>query len=90
MRVDGEGDQVTKRTRGEVADVQFLVDSVNSNTGSIAGGYAARIIGALNERIALNRLSVQPARVESRVSLFYNAGLQNSWFIVTGRSECCW
>lgn len=27
---------------------------------------------------------MQPARVESRVSLFYNAGLQNSWFIVTG------
>ena len=74
----------TKRTRSEIADVQFLVDSVNSNTGSIAGGYAARIIGALNERIALNRTSVQPARVESRVSLFYNAGLQNSWFIVTG------
>lgn len=77
-------DFATKRTRGEVADIQFLVDSVNSNTGSIAGGYAARIIGALNERIALNRSRVQPARVESRVSLFYNAGLQNSWFIVTG------
>lgn len=77
-------DFATKRTRGEVADVQFLVDSVNSNTGSIAGGYAARIIGALNERIALNRSSVQPARAVSRVSLFYNAGLQNSWFIVTG------
>jgi ABC-2 type transport system permease protein len=57
---------------------------VNSNTGSIAGGYAARIIGALNEKISLNRSSVQPARAESRVSLFYNAGLQNSWFIVTG------
>ena len=74
-------DFATKRTRGEVADVQFLVDSVNSNTGSIAGGYAARIIGSLNERISLNKSS---ARVESRVSLFYNAGLQNSWFIVTG------
>ena len=39
-------DFATKRVRGEVADVQFLVDSVNSNTGSIAGGYAARIIVA--------------------------------------------
>lgn len=77
-------DFATKRTRREVAEVQFLVDSVNSNTGSIAGGYAARIIGALNEKISLNRSSVQPARAESRVSLFYNAGLQNSWFIVTG------
>jgi ABC-2 type transport system permease protein len=77
-------DFATKRTRGEVADVQFLVDSVNSNTGSIAGGYAARVIGALNERISLNKSSVQPVRAVSRVSLFYNAGLQNSWFIVTG------
>ena len=74
----------TQRTRGEVAEVQLLVDSVNSNTGSIAGGYAARVIGALNERISVNKSSVQPARVESRVSIFYNAGLQNSWFIVTG------
>src|ERR1044072_9318028 len=32
-------DFATKRTRGEVAEVQFLVDSVNSNTGGIAGGY---------------------------------------------------
>jgi ABC-2 type transport system permease protein len=77
-------DFATKRVRGEVADVQFLVDSVNSNTGSIAGGYAARTINALNERVSLNRSSVQPARAVSRVSLFYNAGLQNSWFIVTG------
>jgi ABC-2 type transport system permease protein len=77
-------DFATKRTRGEVAEVQFLVDSVNSNTGGIAGGYAARIIGALNEKIYLNKSSVEPARAVSRVSLFYNAGLQNSWFIVTG------
>jgi len=77
-------DFATKRTRGEVAEVQFLVDSVNSNTGGIAGGYAARIIGALNEKISLNKSGVQPARAVARVSLFYNAGLQNSWFIVTG------
>ena len=77
-------DFATKRTRGEVAEVQFLVDSVNSNTGGISGGYAVRIIGALNEKIALNKSSVRPARAVSRVSLFYNAGLQNSWFIVTG------
>ena len=77
-------DFATKRMRREVAEVQFLVDSVNSNTGSIAGGYAARIVGALNEKIALNRSSVQPVRAVSRVSLFYNPGLENSWYIVTG------
>lgn len=77
-------DFATKRVRGDVAEVQFLVDSVNSNTGSIAGGYASRVINALNEKIALNRSSVQPARAVSRVSIFYNPGLENSWYIVTG------
>lgn len=77
-------DFATKRTRGEVAEVQFLVDSVNSNTGGIAGGYAARVVAALNEKISLRKSTVQPARASSRVSIFYNPGLQNSWFIVTG------
>ena len=74
----------TKRARRETAEVQFLVDSVNSNTAGIAGGYASRVVGALNEKIALSRNTVAPARTSSRVSLLYNPGLQNSWFIVTG------
>jgi ABC-2 type transport system permease protein len=79
-----QSDFAEKRMRREVAEVQLLVDSVDSNTGDIAGGYAARIISALNEKIAVTKTGVQPARAYSRVSLFYNAGLENSWFIVTG------
>lgn len=74
----------TKRTRRETAEVQFLVDSVNSNTAGIAGGYAGRVVGALNEKIALRTSNIEPARTSSKVSLLYNPGLQNSWFIVTG------
>lgn len=77
-------DFATKRTRRETAEVQFLVDSVNSNTAGIAGGYAARVVGALNEKIMLSRSTVEPVRTSSRVSLLYNPGLENSWFIVTG------
>ena len=77
-------DFATKRTRGESAEIQFLVDSVDSNTAGIAGGYASRIVSSLNEKIALSRKSVQPARARSKVTLFYNPGLENSWFIVTG------
>lgn len=77
-------DFATKRVRGETAEVQFLVDSVNSNTAGIAGGYAARVVGALNEKILLSKSTVEPARTSSRVSLLYNPGLENSWFIVTG------
>ena len=77
-------DFATKRTQRETAEVQFLVDSVNSNTAGIAGGYAARVVGALNEKIMLSRSTVEPVRTSSRVSLLYNPGLENSWFIVTG------
>jgi len=48
-------DFAEKRVRGETADVQLLVDAVNSNTANIAGGYAAQIIAALNRRIAAER-----------------------------------
>jgi len=74
----------TKRTGQQTVEIQFLVDSVDSNTANIAGGYASRVVSSLNEKIALSRTNVQPARARSRVSLFYNPGLENSWFIVTG------
>src|SRR5947207_7344485 len=44
-------DYARKRARREPADVQLLIDAVNSNTAAIAGGYAARIVGALNQRL---------------------------------------
>ncbi|HKE56603.1 MAG TPA: ABC transporter permease [Pyrinomonadaceae bacterium] len=74
----------TKQARHETVEVQFLVDSVDSNTANIAGGYASRVISSLNEKIALRQTTVSPARAVSRVSLLYNPGLENSWFIVTG------
>src|SRR5262245_9643879 len=45
-------DFAEKRARRETVEVQFLVDAVNANTATIAGGYAARIIAGLNQRIA--------------------------------------
>lgn len=86
-------DFATQRARGETAEIQFIVDGVDSNTAGIAGGYATRIIAALNQNIALvkraqNASAAAPqARSKSvipRVSLLYNPGLENSWFIVTG------
>src|ERR1041384_6660919 len=41
-----------KRIRHETADVQLLVDAVNANTATIAGGYAARIIASYNQKLA--------------------------------------
>jgi drug efflux transport system permease protein len=77
-------DFATKRTRNETAEIQFLVDGVDSNTAGIAGGYASRVIASMNEKIVLSRTNVSRAQARSRVSLLYNPGLENSWFIVTG------
>ncbi len=51
-------DFAEKRARRETAEVQLLVDAVNANTATIAGGYAARIIASLNQKIA----AAQPPR----------------------------
>jgi ABC-2 type transport system permease protein len=77
-------DFATKRSRRETADVQFLVDGVDSNTAGIAGSYATRVISSLNQKIAMTRAVVKPNQAQSKVSLLYNPGLKNSWFIVTG------
>jgi ABC-2 type transport system permease protein len=53
-------DFADKRVRHETADVQLLVDAVNANTATIAGGYAARIIASLNQKIALSQPRRQP------------------------------
>ncbi|MBI1764992.1 MAG: ABC transporter permease [Acidobacteria bacterium] len=80
------------RARQETAPVQLLLDAVNSNTAGIAGSYAARIIAALNERLAqpAQAVSLQTSggsargQFVARVALLFNPGLQSAWFIVTG------
>jgi ABC-2 type transport system permease protein len=82
------------RERRETARVQLLLDAVNSNTAGIAGGYAARIVAAINERIAQNSPAVSlqvegsaadvRGRLAPRIALLFNPGLESSWFIVTG------
>src|SRR5215472_10179022 len=44
-------DFARKRARRETADVQLLLDGVNTNTAEIAGGYAALVIRSLNASI---------------------------------------
>ncbi len=53
-------DFAEKRARHETAEVQLLVDAVNANTATIAGGYAARIVAGLNQKIAVS----QPPRAQ--------------------------
>ena len=78
-------DFAERRVRGETASVQLLLDATNANTAAIAGGYAARIVESLNRSLAAGRpRAARPLVLTSTVTLLYNPGLQNSWFITTG------
>ena len=86
-------DFAERRARHETAQVQLLVDAVNANTATIAGGYAARIIGNLNQMIAASREGPEGAiamntspriTVTPHLTLLYNPGLNSAWFITTG------
>lgn len=44
-------DYADKRAKGESANIQLLVDAVDSNTATIAAGYAGRIVASLNQTI---------------------------------------
>src|SRR3954454_15469054 len=57
-------DFAERRARHETAQVQLLVDAVNANTATIAGGYAARIIANANQTIA----STQPPNMAMTVN----------------------
>src|SRR5216684_3319336 len=48
-------DYAEKRARRQTVEVQLLVDAVNANTATIAGGYASRVIASLNQKIALSQ-----------------------------------
>jgi ABC-2 type transport system permease protein len=74
-------DFAKRRARGQASEVQLLVDAVNANTATIAGGYAARIIGNLNQKIVI---STPGGTVTPHLTLLYNPGLRSSWFITTG------
>jgi ABC-2 type transport system permease protein len=90
-------DFAEKRLRHETVDVQLLVDAVNANTATIAGGYAARIIASYNQKLAqasaqsnaaaTGLMVINPAArasVTPRLTLLYNPGLKSAWFITTG------
>lgn len=86
-------DFARQRMRGETAKIQLLLDAVNSNNAGIAAGYAERIIGALNERLAqtggrpavgVEGTKPPPVDLSSRIALIFNPGLKTSWFMVTG------
>lgn len=75
--------------RERPAQVQVLYDAVDANTASIASGYINQLITDYNLRQASDHLAptsanLQRQQVEVQLSVFYNPGLESSWFIVPG------
>jgi len=80
--------------RGTPIDVQLLLNAANTNTATIARGYAEGVILSYNQTLAAEgiRPKVLPVRaapegrgvVNTVTAFLYNPGLVNAWFIVTG------
>ncbi len=51
-------DFAKRRMRGETAEIQVLIDAVNSNTASIASDYVSLIVRSLNEKFS-RTISIQ-------------------------------
>jgi ABC-2 type transport system permease protein len=68
--------------------VQLLVDGSDSNTASIASGYAQSVVQAYSVAVRsdlVNRRGLQPpGPVDARMRVWYNSSLQSKNFVVPG------
>ena len=76
-------------TSGHVAPVQMIVDGSDSNTATIAMGYAEVITAAYSQQIALQtvqRLGGRPvpAPIDFRPRVWFNADLESRNYIIPG------
>jgi ABC-2 type transport system permease protein len=80
-------DFAEQQVRGDTSTVQVILNAVNANTAAIGEGYVKAAISAYNAERRSGITTVRagtPVRLETRVALLFNPGLESSWFIVTG------
>ena len=75
--------------RSETAEVQLILDGSDSNTASIAAGYADALLGTYEGKLAAafadrRGIAVPPAPVEPRLRIWYNSELESKNYIVPG------
>jgi ABC-2 type transport system permease protein len=75
--------------RGDVAPVQLLIDGSDSNTASLALGYAESVVSLYSLELrgeAMNKRGMRDMRppVETRTRTIYNPEMQSRNFIVPG------
>jgi ABC-2 type transport system permease protein len=76
-------------TAGHNADVQLILDGSDSNTASIARGYAETVLSTLDADVKTtaqeSRAGVHPAPViDPRVRIWYNPTLESKNYVVPG------
>ena len=67
--------------RGEIAQVQFLLDGRKSNTAQIVHGYIQEILGGMNGQIAIEENNLQDVPV-TKPLYWFNQNLIFQWFLV--------
>lgn len=67
---------------GRSPGVQLLVDGTNSNTATVAQGYAAKIVQELGARILESGGRAAPASVELRTRAWFNPALESRMYNV--------
>jgi ABC-2 type transport system permease protein len=62
---------------GRSPTVQLLVDGTNSNTATVAQGYAARIVQQLGARLVAGSTGMAPAGIDLRARAWFNPSLES-------------
>jgi len=74
--------------QGQMAKIQLLVDGSNSNTATLALGYAARIIREFSQSIETQRMGLTESRLEqlptvnNLITAWYEPGLNFTHFVL--------
>ncbi len=70
---------------GHSAEVQLLMDGSDSNTASIAMGYAESMVQAYSSRLRVRNLApAPPPAVDARMRVWYNSSLESKNYVVPG------
>ncbi|MBA3920767.1 MAG: ABC transporter permease [Nostocaceae cyanobacterium] len=64
--------------------VQALYDAVDANTASISSSYISQLVSDYNSRYSTASQTGLRNQIRLQTSVFYNPGLDTSWFIVSG------
>ena len=82
-------------SRGQTAEIQFLLNAMDANTATIAQAYAQGVLASYNAQLAGAGAHAQFVRIATpelsrrgqasvQSAYLYNPGLVSSWFTVTG------